>query len=133
MKVVVDTSVWSLALRRSSSVNVPQVTLLQNLIAEGQVVLIGAVRQEILSGIREVEQYTRLRGNLRAFPDVEIVAEDYETAAEFYNTCRQNGVQGANTDFLLCAFAYRRSYRILTTDCDFENFRVHLPIRLVEI
>ncbi len=58
--------------------------------------------------------------------------EDYELAAEFYNTCRSNGIQGANTDFLICAAAVRRSYDILTTDKDFDIFRKHIPIVLVE-
>ena len=56
-----------------------------------------------------------------------------ELAAEFFNTCRSNGIQGSNTDFLLCAAATRRGYSIFTTDPDFENFRVHIPILLLEV
>jgi hypothetical protein len=65
-----------------------------------------------------------LREYLRAFPDLELTTEDYELAAEFFNTCRSNGVQGSSTDFLLCAVAHRRGYSIFTTDKDFENFRI---------
>lgn len=82
----------------------------------------------MLSGIREIEQFVRLREYLRAFPNLELVSEDYELAAEFYNTCRRSGVQGSNIDFLICAVAYRRSYSILTTDGDFALFSQHLPI-----
>ena len=82
MRVVVDTSVWSLALRRNTpSEAIPVVNLLRNLITDDQVALLGAVRQEVLSGIRYVEQFTRLKDYLRAFPDVELTPEDYETAA----------------------------------------------------
>lgn len=131
MSVIVDTSVWSLALRRrTSSVISPAVILLQDLIRNDQVVLIGAIRQEILSGIRSSEQFTNLRDYLRAFPDLELAFEDYELAAEFFNTCRSNGIQGSNTDFLICAVAHRRSYGILTTDNDFQNFQPHLPVLL---
>ncbi len=51
---------------------------------------------------------------------------DYELAAEFFNTCRSNGVQGSNTDFLICAAAANRNYSIFTTDKDFENFQAHI-------
>jgi len=131
MKVIVDTSVWSLALRRSrSSQEFSQVTTLRELILDSKVALLGVIRQEVLSGIREMEQFIRLRDYLRAFPNLELEIEDYETAAEFYNTCRSNGIQGSNTDFLICAVAHRRSYSILTTDGDFTLFGRYLPVAL---
>lgn len=130
MKAIVDTPVWSLALRRNRKSNKPHVALFRDLIADGRVALLGAVRQEVLSGIRHDDQFDRLRTYLRAFPNLELAIEDYELASEFYNTCRSKGVQGANTDFLICAAAVRRSYEILTTDKDFENFGQHLPIVL---
>jgi predicted nucleic acid-binding protein len=131
MSVIVDTSVWSLALRRRTPPNSsPAVALLRNLIADDRVALLGAIRQEILSGVRSSEQFTHLRDYLRAFPDLELVTQDYEIAAEFFNTCRTNGIQGSNTDFLICAVAYRRSYSILTTDNDFQSFQAYIPILL---
>jgi hypothetical protein len=132
MNVVVDTSVWSLALRRSTPNDaIAIVNILRDLIVDGRVVLLGAIRQEVLSGVRYTEQFARLRDYLRAFPDLELTSEDYELAAEFFNTCRSKGVQGSNTDFLLCAVAHRRSYSIFTTDKDFENFRLHIPVVLL--
>lgn len=133
MKVVVDTSVWSLALRRNTLMDaIPTVNLLRDLITDGRVALLGAVRQEVLSGIRQTEQFTHLRDYLRAFPDLELTAQEYELAAEFYNTCRSHGIQGANTDFLLCAVAHCHGYSILTTDRDFESFQVYIPVILLE-
>jgi len=132
MNVVVDSSVWSLALRRNTPNDaISIVNILRDLIADGRVVLLGVLRQEVLSGIRYLEQFIRLRDYLRAFPDLELTSEDYELAAEFFNTCRSNGVQGSNTDFLLCAVAHRRSYSIFTTDKDFENFQLHIPVTLL--
>ena len=132
MSVVVDTSVWSLALRRNTPNDaIAIVNILRDLITDGRVVLLGVIRQEMLSGIRYSEQFIRLRDYLRAFPDLELTSEDYELAAEFFNTCRSNGVQGSNTDFLLCAVAHRRGYSIFTTDKDFENFRLHIPVVLL--
>ncbi|MBD1829744.1 PIN domain-containing protein [Microcoleus vaginatus GB1-A2] len=132
MNVLVDSSVWSLALRRNTTNEALSiVNVLRDLIADGRVVLLGAIRQEVLSGVRYKEQFARLREYLRAFPDLELTTEDYELAAEFFNTCRSNGVQGSNTDFLLCAVAHRRGYTIFTTDKDFENFRSHIPVVLL--
>ena len=130
MKVIVDTSVWSLALRRQPKTNDSIANRLQDLITDGRVTLLGAVRQEILSGIKHQEQFEKLRDRLRAFPDLLIDTEDYELAAEYFNICRRHGVQGANTDFLICATANRRNYEIFTIDKDFIGFSQYLPIRL---
>lgn len=123
MSIIIDTSVWSLALRRRTLANSsPAVTQLQALITDDRAILRGAIRQEVLSGVRSSEQFVRLRDYLRAFSDLEIVTEDYELGAEFFNVCRSNGIQGSNTDFSICAVAHRRNYSVLTTDNDFQNF-----------
>lgn len=132
MRVIVDTSVWSLALRRNQTQPLQSVVLLRDLIADGRVIMLGAVRQEILSGLRHLEQFNRLKEHLHPFPNLELNIADYELAAEFYNTCRTQGIQGANTDFLICAAAAQRNYAILTTDQDFENFKSHLPMILLK-
>ncbi|MBC6421466.1 MAG: PIN domain-containing protein [Hormoscilla sp. SP12CHS1] len=131
MKVIIYTSVWSLTLRHNTPTDeIAKVNLLRDLIADGRVVLLGAIRQEVLSGIRYPEQFARLRDYLRAFPDLELTTEDYELAAEFFNTCRRNGIQGSNTDFLICAVAHNRGYSIFTMDKDFENFQSYIPVTL---
>lgn len=131
MKIIVDTAIWSLALRRQQPRNIQHIELLQALISDGLVVLPGVIRQEILAGIRHIEQYHRLRTYLRAFPNLNLVMEDYELAAEFFNTCRGKGIQGSNTDFLICAIAARRDYKIFTTDKDFINFGQCIPVELL--
>ena len=133
MKVLVDTSIWSMALRRSSSPENKYAKELSMLIEEVRVQLIGPIRQEILSGIKSVEQYTKLRLRLADFPDLPIQTEDYEKAAEFYNICRKNGIQGSNTDFLICAVSANYQMPIFTTDQDFSYFRTYLPIELYEL
>lgn len=132
MRVIVDTSVWSLALRRNQTQPLQPIVLLRDLIADSRVIMLGAVRQEILSGLRHLEQFNRLKEHLHPFPNLELNIADYELAAEFYNTCRTQGIQGANTDFLICAAAAQRNYAILTTDQDFENFKSHLPMILLK-
>ena len=130
MKVLVDTSVWSLALRRDLPPDGPEVSELIELIKEARVQMIGPVRQELLSGIKSQTQFRKLRNHLRPFPDLELMTQDYECAAEFFNLCRTKGVQGSNTDFLICAIAERHKTPIFTTDRDFTQFQNHLPITL---
>jgi predicted nucleic acid-binding protein len=130
MKVLVDTCVWSLALRRNQPVEDPFVLELSELITELRVQMLGPVRQELLSGIRSRAQFTTLQNRLRAFPDLELKTADYERAAGFFNTCRAQGVQGSNTDFLLCAVANRLEIPILTTDADFKLFQQHIQVDL---
>jgi predicted nucleic acid-binding protein len=134
MKVVVDTSVWSLALRRSDyNKNNPYVRELRELILEGRVQMLGPIRQELLSGIKYKEQFKKLRKILSSFPDFEVQSKDYEKAAELFNQCRKNGIQGSNTDFLICVIVINNNLGILTTDEDFSNFKkVISDLRLIE-
>jgi hypothetical protein len=130
VKVLVDTSVWSLALRRKATAEVAGVAgELKRLIVDYRVAMIGVVRQELLSGIRTPERYAELRDRLRAFPDLHLRTEDYEVAAHFFNACRSRGIQGSNTDFLICAVAAERDLPIFTTDRDFERYETILPVR----
>jgi predicted nucleic acid-binding protein len=92
----------------------------------------GAIRQEILSGIRTAEQSRKLRDRLRAFEDVTLHEVDYEEAATCFNRCRAKGLQGSNTDFLMCAVSLRHDLAILTTDQDFEGFANVLGFELHE-
>ena len=130
MNVVVDTSVWSLALRRRRTSLEPQASELAALIREGRASIIGPIRQELLSGMVSEQQFQSLREHLRPFRDIDLEVEDYEEAAAFFNRCRAKGIQGSNTDFLICAVAARRELAILTTDEDFAHFARVLPIQL---
>ena len=130
MKVLVDTSVWSLALRRGGETEPGSAHELRNLIADGRVQMIGPIRQEILSGVREEGQFKELEARLSAFPDLPLTSEDHVAAARFFNLCRAKGVQGSNTDFLICAVAVRHRLAIFTTDKDFTLYAKHLPIVL---
>lgn len=133
MRVLVDTSVWSLALRRDAHARHPESEELKNLVAAHVVEIIGPIRQELLSGVRDKEQFTRLESSLAAFPDLPLVTEDYVLAAKFFNLCRSKGIQGSNTDFLICAVTVRGDLAIFTTDLDFRQYKKCLPINLYEI
>ena len=134
----VDTTVWSLAFRRNvpstaavAKVSSPALQALRDLVADGRATLIGAIRQELLSGMKSHDQFLKLSQALAAFDDLVLSRADYELAAEFFNNCRSKGVQGSNTDFLICAAASARKLPILTTDQDFGLYAKHLPINLL--
>jgi len=134
MMVVVDTPVWSLALRRRvADLSAHERHLTRNLyelIQEGRVQLLGSTRQEILSGIREETQFHMIREYLRAFENVALTADDYETAAQMSNQCRRSGIASSAADMLIYAVSGRRHWQILSTDRDFIHYvRVlHLPL-----
>jgi predicted nucleic acid-binding protein len=132
LRILVDTSVWSVALRRAKKIASAQADELRNLIADHRVEIIGPIRQELLSGIRETAQFKKLEKHLAAFPDVPLITEDYVAAAKFFNICKSKGVQASNTDFLICAVAVRNRFAIFTTDKDFALFATHIPIVLHE-
>jgi len=134
MKLLVDTSIWSVALRRKK-LTVAEKTLvseLEVLIKNMQVIMIGPVRQELLSGIADNKQYEVLKTRLALFEDLPIYTDDYERAAFFYNICRSKGIQGSHIDFLICSVATKHKLPIFTLDRDFSIYADYLPIRIYQ-
>ena len=127
--VIVDSDVWSEAFRSKGKESL-SVRALRHLVNEGEVIMIGPIRQESLSGIRESTQFEKIRDALRAFPSQRIDEPIYEMAAALFNRCRSKGVQGSHTDFLICACALRWKASILTKDKDFTRYAKHAPIEL---
>jgi predicted nucleic acid-binding protein len=134
MNLLVDTPVWSLALRRKHADLSPReervTQALAEVIRDGRAQLVGAVRQELLSGIREEERFRKLRDYLRAFDDPPLETGDHEQAAQMHNRCRARGIAGSAIDFLICAMASRRNWQIFTTDQDFERYRRVLALKM---
>jgi len=134
MLVLVDTPIWSLALRRKDADLNPReqrlTSALRELIQGGRAQLVGPVRQELLSGLREESSFRKLRDQLRAFEQVPLEVADYEEAARLHNQCRARGIAGSAIDFLICATALRRIWQIFTTDHDFPRYASVLPLKL---
>ena len=135
MKILIDTSVWSQALRRQSSEasstdQVRVVNVLKELIHDSRIAMLGPVRQELLSGVKTQKQFETLQQILSVFSDETLLKEDYEQAAKNFNQCRQGGVQGSNTDFLICAVSMLRGWPIYSLDRDFEQYQKHLKVKL---
>jgi predicted nucleic acid-binding protein len=131
-RVLVDTSVWSLALRKSAytSAEAGYVSRLSEVIRDLHLVMIGPIRQEILSGLSDERRYEDLRKRLSIFSDHPISTHEYELAAKFHNECRRHGVQGSHTDYLICAVAHANGFPILTLDNDFGQYQEYVGIHL---
>lgn len=130
MKVLVDTCIWSHALRAKKTEFETLVKQLEALITDQNVVMIGAIRQEVLSGYSDPKKFETLKTKLSYFENTSVLDEDYISAAKFYNECRKNGVQGSHIDLLICAVAVRLDIPIFTSDKDFGFYQQHLPIKL---
>jgi predicted nucleic acid-binding protein len=121
MKMIVDTCVWSLSLRRrdKTRINADEQQIIEQLteaIRDRRVAIIGAIRQEILSGIRDKARFAKTQELLDPFLDEVITAGDYVEAARLFNLCKDRGVECGPVDILICAVATRMQYDILTYD-----------------
>ncbi len=108
----------------------PVLRALRQILASQEVLLLGLVRMELLSGIRDAVYLRQLQSELRAYDDLPLDVEDYETAAAFRTACHSKGVQGSLADFLLCAAAVRREMSVFTADADFKRFARLVPVEL---
>lgn len=133
--VLVDTSVWSLALRKKEKTDSEKeiVNYLAKQIRDIRLVVIGPIRQEILSGISDIRKFEELKQYISIFKDHLIETKDYELAAEISNRCRNKGIQGSHIDFLICAVALNNNFSILSLDKDFNNYQKHIPIILEKV
>ncbi len=134
MIVLIDTTIWSLALRRRPQALNDQERLFAEewarLVRSGEAILIGPIRQEILSGIRTSKSFGAIQERLGDFRLLEIIPSDYDQAAQFFNVCRAHGITGTAIDLLICAVAHRVKVPIFTTDVDFQHYARHVGIRL---
>lgn len=105
----------------------------ENLAASDCAVLVGPIRQEVLSGIRDEKVFTALQTRLAQFRSLEVLPGDYDQAARFFNICRSRGITGTPIDMIICATAHRHQIPIFTTDPDFPQYAGHIPIRLYSL
>ena len=135
MMVLVDTSVWSLALRKKeySEEDKKVINKLTKMIRQLNLIMIGPIRQEILSGIKNKDMFEELKTKIGIFEDLGIGTRDYELAAEYFNECRSHGIQGSHVDYLICAVAVNNRLKIFTLDNDFVQYQKYIPINIEKI
>ena len=130
MKVLVDTPIWSYAFRTHKSKYQAEINELTALIKDQRALIIGPIRQEILSGYSDLKRFKKLKEKLSYFENTSILDSDYELAAEFCNKCRKKGVQGSHIDFLICAVAKRLRIPVFTSDKDFSLYQPIVSVKL---
>jgi predicted nucleic acid-binding protein len=127
----VDTSVWSLALRRDVTVDEPAVRRLRDALGSREgVFTTGLVLQELLQGFQGPTSQDRIVEHFAPLPLLEPDRTDYIGAAALRNACRRAGIQVGTIDALLARLCIRHGLLMLTTDQDFELIARHEPLRL---
>lgn len=121
MNVFVDTSVWSLALRRDAPPDVPEVHELRRSLEAGAVYCTGLVLQQLLQGFSKPNAHRQIIDRFSALPLLVPDREDHIHAAEMRNRCRRKGVQAGTIDALLAQLCVRYDLTMLSTDRDFQN------------
>ena len=120
--VLIDTNIWSTYLRR----NTPEDRILRNnvelLVKEGRVAFIGPIRQEVLTGIKNVKKFDILKEHLSAFIDDVIYTHEYEAAAKICNDCMSKGIAISAIDAIIAAVIHEKDWEIYTRDKDFDRY-----------
>ena len=131
MSLFVDTSIWSLALRRDSPGSSPEVKALVQAIESGETLLTtGLVLQELLQGFSGPKSRDQLLHQFSSVPLLAPDRDDHVRAAELRNHCRRNGVQVGTIDALLAQLCIRHALTMLTTDKDFRRIADHSSLKL---
>ena len=133
---LVDTSVWSLALRRNRKDLNPRekqiVFALHDLIVAGKAMTIGPINQELLSGLSNPTLFKQLQEHIESQPDILLTSDIWTLAAKFFNQCRAVGIAADDIDMTICAAAHQHDVPIFTTDPDFQRYATILPIKLFD-
>src|SRR4030043_1529271 len=134
MKILIDTSLWSLALRRQPGIVNQEAIVLKTLIEQGEDIhLLGIILQEVLQGIKNPKDFHILKDYLDAFPLIELTREDYVKAAELKNRLIKKGKQISTIDALIASASISYSCYLFTTDKDFENIAQHSSLKLFKM
>lgn len=126
-----DTSVWSLALRRDQPASWPEVGMLVRAVERGETLLTtGLVLQELLQGFAGPKSRSQIVERFSALPLIVPDRDDHIEAAELRNHCRRKGVQIGTIDALLAQLCIRHDLTMLTADQDFTHVAEHSRLKL---
>jgi predicted nucleic acid-binding protein len=106
----VDTSVWSLALRRDGRAQSPEVELLRQAL-------------DLTARDAIIERFA-------ALPLLVPSRKDHVGAAGSRNACRRSGVQVGTIDARLAQLCIRHELTMLTTDADFMHMEAYCPLQV---
>ena len=131
MTILVDTSVWSLALRRDAEATDPEVQALKDALQGDEVVVTtGLVLQELLQGFSGAKAHAQIVQRFTALPLIQPDRDDHIAAADIRNTCRRAGIQIGTIDAVLAQLCIRHELTLLTTDKDFTHASKHCELQV---
>jgi hypothetical protein len=131
VSLFVDTSAWSLALRRDTQSEHAAVAILRRALLDGKtIVTTGIVIQELLQGFNGAKDQARIIDRLQVLPLLNPARETHIQAAMLRNTCRRNGVQIGTIDALIAQLCIEHDLALLTADNDFVNAARFVPLKL---
>ncbi|MCY4057394.1 MAG: PIN domain-containing protein [Gammaproteobacteria bacterium] len=130
MNIFVDTSVWSLALRRDSPPDVPEVRRLREALGADALHTTGLVLQELLQGCRGPRARAQIIDRFAAIAVIVPTRDDHIDAARLRNACRRRGIQLGTIDALLAQLCIAHQLVMLSTDRDFRLIADSTALRL---
>jgi predicted nucleic acid-binding protein len=133
MRVLVDTSAWSRALRTGGDPTDPAILRLAALVGKADVVMIGLILQEVLQGFRGDAAFRKVEQRLDAFPLLQLDRAHYVSAARLRRTCAAAGIAASTADCQIAAAAIGHRCHLFTVDRDFEAIARHAALRLLPI
>jgi len=133
-KFIIDTSVWSEALRRKkNTVNSSETAVRKIIENDDEIVIPGIIIQEILTGISNEKLFREIKDILDDFAYLDITKKDYIYASELSNECRSKGITAGSIDFLIASAAIRNELELVTFDKDFFNISKHSDLKILDI
>jgi len=122
-QVLVDTNIWSTFFRRNKPEDQKLRSNLEMLMQENRISMIGPVRQEILTGIKDYNKFLLLKEYLQAFEDEPITTDAYEYGAKIANDCMKNGIAISSVDAIIVSMIAMHGFEIYTNDQDFMRYK----------
>ena len=131
MTVFIDTSAWSLALRRDIIPGHIVAQTFRRVFETNQsVASTGLVLQELLQGFSGPKNQATIAEHFKHIDLLVPSPTDHIEAAKLRNLCRKNGVQLGTIDALIASLCLRNDFELLTADKDFPFAARHTPLRL---
>ena len=133
MGLLVDTSVWSLAMRRDEQPNSPELKLLIKALDSGEEIYsTGVILQELLQGFSGAKSADAIAERFAAIPMLIPDTADHIQAAELRNKSRRKGIQVGTIDALIAQLSLRYQLSLLTADKDFKHMSKAVKLKLAK-
>ncbi len=131
MTLLVDTSMWSLALRRGAPAQAPEVRARADALGGSNVIVAtGLMLQELLQGFNGPRAVASIVQRFSSLAWVQAQRDDHIAAAGIRDSCLRSGVQIGTIDALIAQLCISNGLTLLTTDRDFVHAAKHCRLKL---